>query len=127
MRVARGVLVTRIWLLLVLLALSSATAAPVPRLVAANPDAALDAWLVGRFVALARPGNSASAISDAISRGVASGLLNAGNGVADAPDLRLAALGVATFKATAANAQVRAWAPSCRDRFLTRRPACRPF
>lgn len=96
-------------LFLALLALASATAATVPRLVAPNPDAALDAWLVGRFVALARPGNSASALSEAVSRCVSNGLLNGGNGAAaDAPDLRHAALGVVTFKATAANAQARA-------------------
>ncbi len=126
-------------------ATAAARAPPDAPLVAAVPDPALEAFIEGRFVALARPGASQSAVRDAVSRGVAAGLLRAGPAKADAPGLGAAALGVITFKASdEPSAQVRLWrqrlAPAVplprrlalrmtRARRLAappRRPGCRP-
>ncbi len=81
-------------------------------LVASVPDAALEAFIEGRYVALARPGASESAVRGAVSRGVAAGLLRAGPAARDAPGMDAAALGVVTFKSSdEAAAQVRSGAP----------------
>ena len=71
-----------------------------PRLVAAHPDAALDAQVVDRFVATTSRQVTRALAAEVIARGVASGLIARGT-----EDLGNVGLGVVTFKATAANAQ----------------------
>ena len=111
----------RLWVLalavLVALALNGG-----PRLAAAAPvavqglvqrnasgDAALDAFIKGRYVAVARRGKSQGDVEGAVNAGVAAAQLDDGRAPGggpggpdrkrDAPDLTRAAQGVATFKA----------------------------
>ena len=70
-----------------------------PRLVAAHPDAALDAQLVDRFVATTSRQVNHALAAEAINRGAAAGLVTRGT-----EDLSNVGLGVVTFKASAANA-----------------------
>jgi hypothetical protein len=107
-------------LLLLALALPPLAAAD-PPLSAPLPDAALEAYIADRFVAVARPGKGRADLSAALARGVAAGQVKgAGAGAAHAPDLTNADLGVVSFKFSntpaspqAAN-QVRLarWAPA---------------
>ena len=103
-----------------------------PRLVSAYPDAALDARLVGRFVATTARGVDRTAAAGAINRGVAAGLIAHGS-----DDLSNVGLGVVTFKASTVNAKVRFSgrqternAPTTdndRTRLASLPLACRPF
>jgi hypothetical protein len=129
---------------LALLVLSLAAYAPLvaptaPALFAPLPNAALDAWLAGRFVAVAAKGKSGANVAAAIRRAVAGGQLKGGNGKAavaggrssddpDAPDVSNAHLGIVTFKFgnTSATPQAAA-AVRARRVCATRRAASLPL
>jgi hypothetical protein len=76
---------------------AAAAAQPAVNLVAATPDAALDAFLQNRYVAVGARGATEAGLRAAVARGVAGGQIRGGASRADAPDTSRAGLGVVSF------------------------------